>query len=174
MRSSFADDRLSKDILTALASSDRRSALAAWQHSPRFDEWYMFLSYCSDFLPKNFFVRKNVASIDPICILFVSDDSCVQVCSCRTTLDAVARRHAVNYGTLLLHHFADSPRLLTPQAVARYIIKLVHWAYTQANESTPPVVRMTYAKLMRSCEPCLRSLSDVLKEGTMVFYLHLS
>ena len=171
-----ADDRLSEDILTAktvfllaLASGDRRSALSALQHPPRFDESFMFLSYCADFVPKSFFVRKNVASIDPIRIPFVSDDSCVQVCPCRTTLfylDVVASRRASHHKTLLLHHSVDNPRSLTPQAVARYIIKLVRWAYSQAGASSPPCRAHDVRKIAASMRALSgESLSDVLEAG---------
>ena len=100
----FADDRLSLNILTAksvfllaLASWERRSALAALAYPQRFDELHMSISYHRDFIPKNYFVRKNVTSLSPIRIPFVSEDSCVQVCPCRTTLfylDVVAIRRA--------------------------------------------------------------------------------
>ena len=100
----FADDRLSLNILTAksvfllaLASWERRSALAALAYPPRFDELHMSISYHRDFILKSYFVRKNVTSLSPIRIPFVSEDSCVQVCPCRTTLfylDVVAIRSA--------------------------------------------------------------------------------
>ena len=132
----------------------------------------MFLSYCADFVPKSFFVRKNIASIDPIHIPFVSDDSCVQVCPCRTTLfylDVVASRRASHHRTLLLHHSVDNPRSLTPQAVARYIIKLVRWAYSQAGATSPPIRAHDVRKIAASMRALSgESLSDV------VFPLHLS
>ena len=156
----FADDHLSLDILTAktvfllaLASGERRGALAALAYPPQFDESHMSISYLRDFIPKSYFVRKNVTSLSPIRIPFVSEDSCVQVCPCRTTLfylDVVAARRAVHSKTLFLHH-AENPRPLTPQAVARYIIKLVQWTYEQAGASPPPVTHMTFARLRRLC-----------------------
>ena len=123
----FADDRLSLDILTAktvfllaFASGERRSALAALAYPPQFDESHMSIHHHSDFIPKSYFVRKNVMSLSPIRIPFVSEDNCVQVCPCRTTLsylDVVAARRAVHSKTLFLHH-SEYPRPLTPQAVA--------------------------------------------------------
>ena len=158
----FADDRLSLDIptaktvfLLALALGKWRSALAALAYPPQFDESHMSISYLRDFIPKSYFVRKNVTSLSPIRILFVSEDSCVQVCPCRTTLfylDVVAARRAFHSKTLFLHH-SEHPRPLTTQTVARYIIKLVQWTYEQAGASPPSVARMMFEKLR---PPCVR------------------
>ena len=120
-------------------------------------------------MPKSFFAQKNVASIDPIRIPFVSDDSCVQVCPCRTTLcylDVVASRRASHHRTLLLHHSVDNPRSLTPEAVARYIIKLVRWAYSQASAISPPCRAHDVRKIAASMQALSgESLSDVLQAG---------
>ena len=171
----FADDRLSLDILTAktvfllaLASGERRSALAALAYPPQFDESHMSIRYHRDFIPKSYFVRKNVTSLAPIRIPFVSEDSCVQVCPCRTTLfylDVVAARRAVHSKTLFLHH-SDNPRPLTPQAVARYIIKLVQWTYEQAGAS-PPLCRAHDVRKVAASMRALtgESLSGVLEAG---------
>ena len=90
----YSDDNLSLHMLTtktvfllALASGERRSALAACAYPPTFDQDGMIVNFCRAFVPKSYFVRKNVTA----------DDASFQVCPCRTMLfylDAVAPRRA--------------------------------------------------------------------------------
>ena len=89
----YSDDNLSLHLLTAktvfllaLASGERRSALAACAYPPTFDQDGMIVNFCRAFVPKCYFVRKNFTAVSPLKIPFVSDDASFQVCPCRTML----------------------------------------------------------------------------------------
>ena len=172
----FSNDHLSLHLLTAkavfllaLASGERRSALAACAYPPTFDQDGMHVSFCRDFVPKSYFVRKNQTAILPLFIPFVSDDNSLQVCPCRTMLfylDTVAALRSPTQRSLFIPHVAGSGRNVTPQGISRYVVHLVRWAYDVAGAASPDCRAHDVRKIAAS----LRALSgdsllDVLQAG---------
>ena len=120
----LANESLSLHILTAktifllaLASGERRHALASLQNNPSFDAEGMVLQFAREYIPKSYFVRKNITSIKPLRIPYVSDDSYAQVCPCRTTqfyLHAVAGVRRSVSSTLFVSHNSSKQGNITP------------------------------------------------------------
>ena len=156
-------------FLLALASGERRHALAALQFPPSFDTEGMVLQFASEYIPKSYFVRKNTTLIKPIRIPYVSDDSYAQVCPCRTTqfyLHAVANVRRSVQTTLLVPHNLSKGNNVTPQGVSRYIIKLIHFCYEKAGAQMPDCRAHDVRKIAASLRALTgESLSDVLDAG---------
>ena len=78
------------------------------------------------------FVRKNVTSVSPLKVLFVSNDASLQVCPWRTMLfylDAVAPLRAPTKSLLFISHSVDTVYKVIPHGVSRYVIHAIRWAY---------------------------------------------
>ena len=172
----YSDDKLSLHLLTAktvfllaLASGERRSALAACAYPPTFDQDGMTVTFSRAFVPKSYFVRKNVTAVSPLKIPFVSDDASFQVCPCRTMLfylDAVAPLRAPSQSSLFIPHSVDAVHNITPQGVSRYVIHAIRWAYDVAGKASPDCRAHDVRKIAASLRALSGdSLQDVLTSG---------
>ena len=172
----LANESLSLHILTAktifllaLASGERRHALASLQNNPSFDAEGMVLQFAREYIPKSYFVRKNITSIKPLRIPYVSDDSYAQVCPCRTTqfyLHAVAGVRRSVSSTLFVSHNLSKQGNITPQGISRYIIKLVQFCYEKTGAQMPDCRAHDVRKIAASLRTLTgESLTDVLEAG---------
>ena len=156
-------------FLLALASGERRHAIAAFQNNPTFDAEGMVIHFAREYVPKSYYVRKNTTTIKPLHIPYVSDDSYVQVCPCRTTqfyLHAVADVRRSVQTTLFVSHNLSKHGNITPQGISRYIIKLIHFCYEKAGAQMPDCRAHDVRKIAASLRALTgESLSDVLEAG---------
>ena len=151
-----------------MASGERQSALAACAYPPTFDQDGMHVSFCRDFVPKKYFVRKNQTAILPLSIPFVSNDNSLQVYPCRTMqfyLDTVAPLRSPAQRSLLVPHVVGSDCNVT-RGISCYVVNLVRWAYDVAGVASPDFRAHDVRKIAAS----LRALSgdslvDVLQAG---------
>ena len=142
-----ADEELSLHIhtakvvfLVALASGDRCHAIAALSWPPVFDEESVTLNFTEEFVPKSFFVKKNLSRVPPIVVSKVETHELRQVCTVSALRSYVSRTRELRspcQTSLFIPHNLSKCKNLSAQAVARYLVKLVHWAYSKENKATP-------------------------------------
>ena len=129
----------------------------------------MTVSFCRAFVPKSYFVRKNVTAVSPLKIPFVSDDASFHVCPCRTMLfylDAVAPLRAPSQSLLFIPHSVDSVHSINPQGVSRYVTHAIRLAYDVAGRASPDCQAHEVRKIAASLRALSGdSLQDVLTSG---------
>jgi hypothetical protein len=170
------DDKLSEFLFTAkvvfllaLGSGDRCGALAALVVPFRVSESGIVIDFRDKFVPKSYFLKRNLTRILPLAIPRVNTESLRQVCPCSAVesyCERVAGRRHVSQTSLIIPHQVTKTHNIKPQSLARYIKAIVGWCYEQEGESTP----MTRAHDVRKVATSLReltslSLSDLLGAG---------
>ena len=77
-------------FLVALASGDRRSAIAALSYNAmKLSEDKVCIGYDKEFVPKSYFVKKNITRIQPLSIPKIPGLDANPVCPVRTLVDYV-------------------------------------------------------------------------------------
>ena len=156
-------------FLIALASAERRSAIAALKFPPLFYESEMVVKFDESYIPKSYFVRRNLARISPLRVLRVPTKDWIQVCPCATVqfyCDKVANLRDPVQTSLFIPHNLTKKTNISVQAIARYIVKLVEWCYMSVNESNPGCKAHDVRKIAASMRALTSvSLSDVMSAG---------
>ena len=171
------DDMLSGFLLTAktiflvaLASGERRHAIAALTTPPVFTDDLCTLHFNQEFVPKCYFVKKNQSRIKPLSFPKLRPDALRQVCVCRTVESYVARvaeHRKPQQSSLFIPHNVNKSCNLSPQAVARYITKLIAWCYNQQNLETPVARAHDVRKIAATlADLSATALEDVLEAGS--------
>jgi hypothetical protein len=154
-------------FLLALASGDRRQALAALMYPPKFESCGVTINYNPKFVPKSYYMRKNVAKIAPLHIPSVPAESCGQVCPCETLRFYVASTASARsvQSSLFIPHEGRATNI-TPQRIARYIINLIKFCYTALERKVPVCSAHDVRKIAASLRALTgESMSDVLEAG---------
>ena len=176
----ITDENLSRHLVTAktafllaLATGERRSGLHALSHEVLLEDanpTVMHLQFTHDYVPKSWYIRKNKVGTDPIRIPCVGDDALEQLCPVHTTiryLALVKDARTSEQTSLLLPHNPTKTKNLAVQAVARYIVKLIKWAYGQQNLQVPEGIKGHDVRGIAASLAILSgvSLADVLAAG---------
>ena len=168
-------------FLTALASGDRRSALAALSFSSMdLTENDLTIGYDPKFVPKSYFVRKNLTKIKPLTIPKINGSDSNAVCPVRTIVDYIGmsnRYRTENQTSLFISHVHNKDKNITPQSIAFYITLLIKWCYEQSNIVLPGCRSHDVRKIAASLRALsVGSLGDVLESGNwaqpMTFIKH--
>ena len=170
------DDMLSLPFLTAkciflvaLASGERRHALAALAFPPEFTGTSVTLNFAQNFVPKSYFLKHNQSRVMPLSLPKLFSDSLRQVCPCRTVqsyCERVAEHRKPQQSSLFIPHNSNKSSNLSAQAVARYITKLIAWCYDQQNLETPVARAHDVRKIATSLADLSSvALDDVLQAG---------
>ena len=180
LQPNLADEHLSRHLLTAkttfllaLATGERRSGLHALSHDVLFEDTsptVMHLHFVADYVPKSWYIRKNKVGVEPIRIPCIGEKPYEPLCPVHTTLrylTLVKEERTPSQTSLLIPHAAGASKNLAVQAVARYIVKLVKWAYHQQNLKAPTDVRGHDTRGLAASLASLSgvSLTDVLASG---------
>ena len=180
LHSENSDEQLTRHILTAktafllaLATGERRSGLHALSHEaslvlecpPR-----LVLSYVEGFVPKAWFLKSKTATLKPVSLPCVDDAAVEALCPVHTTiryLQLVKEDRSLAQTSLLIPHNLANKNNLSVQAVARYIVKLVKWAYAFWGDSVPDEVRAHDTRGLAASLAALTSvaLDDILTAG---------
>ena len=172
----FSDDSLDLHLLTAkaiflvaLASADRCHALAALKWPPVFEESCVTLDFVDDFIPKSFFLKKNLSRVSPLCLHALPSESLCQVCPVRVLrhyVDRISPLRSSSQRSLFIPHNLSKLHDLKPQAVGRYLTFLVTKCYQSAEQSVGVVRAHDVRKIATSLRDLTStSLSDVLEAG---------
>ena len=168
-------------FLTALASGDRRSALAALSFSSMdLTENDLTIGYDTKFVPKSYFVRKNLTKIKPLTIPKINGSDSNAFCPVRTIVDYIGmsnRYRTENQTSLFISHVHNKDKNITPQSIAFYITLLIKWCYEQSNIVLPGCRSHDVRKIAASLRALsVGSLGDVLESGNwaqpMTFIKH--
>ena len=168
-------------FLTALASGDRRSAIAALSFdSVILTDNEMVIGYNKDFVPKSYFVKKNLTRIKPLKIPKIPDTRRCPVCPVRTLVDYVGlanKYRSESQTSFFTSHVQNRENNITSQSVSFYITFLVKWCYEQTNVSFPGCRAHDVRKIAASLRSLsVGSLHDVLEAGNwaqpMTFVKH--
>ena len=98
-------------FLLALSSGERRHALAALSFPPSFADDSVLLPFNEDYIPKSYFLRRNLSRIGPLSIPMCPNPFLLQVCpvcTLRFYLDAVASHRAPTQTSLIIPHDSTS------------------------------------------------------------------
>ena len=156
-------------FLVALASGDRCSAVAALKVPPRETDEGIQVEFHDDFVPKSYFLKKNLSRIKPLSLPRVTDESLQQVCPCRAVLAYCERVKDVREQSqlsLFIPHNLSKKTNIKPQAVARYITYIVGWCYEREGEKAPATRAHDVRKVATSMRDLsATSLADVLDAG---------
>ena len=146
-------------FLVSLASGDRCHALAALAWPPSFDDNRVRLSFLEDFVPKSFYVKTNQSRIQPLLIEGVLTNELKKVCTVNVLRSYAERTSVLRspcQSSLFIPHNLSKCKNLSAQAVARYLVKIVHWAYEKQQQKTP----VCRAHDVRKIATTLRELSS--------------
>ena len=156
-------------FLLALSSGERRHALAALAFPPSFAEDSVLLPFNEDYIPKSYFLRRNLSRIGPLSIPMCPNPDLLQVCPVRTLrfyLDAVASRRASTQTSLIIPHDLNSVLNISVQSVGRYIVRLVRFCYAVDGQLRPQCHGHDVRKIAASLRALTSvSLDDVLEAG---------
>ena len=157
-------------FLLALASGDRVGALAALRFPPKFADEEMIVGYDSKFVPKSYFVRKNVSRVSPLRVPYLNKPDHMQVCPCVTTEFYLCKTRELRssvQSSLILPATGDRDRDMKGQMVAKYVVKLVRWCYEQVGETGPKCRAHDVRKIAASLRALnSESLQEVLGAGS--------
>ena len=172
----FATESLDLHLLTAkavflvaLASGDRCHALAALKWPPVFDESGAVLEFLDGFVPKSFFLKRNISRVAPLCLPQLPAESLWQVCPVRVLrhyVERVTPQRDPAQKTLFIPHSVNKRGNLKPQAVGRYITFLVAKCYKSRETEVGKVRAHDVRKIATSLRDLTSTaLSDVLEAG---------
>ena len=174
------NDNLSRHLLTAkttfllaLATGERRSGLHALSANVQLSDDKpptLHLTFVRDFVPKAWFLRQNKVRLEPLVLPCVDDPESEAICPVHTVinyLSVVKSSRTRAQTSLLIPHAPTNTKNLSLQAVPRYIIKLVHWAYENLGLTAPAEVRGHDTRGLAASLAALTgaSLPDVLASG---------
>ena len=154
LASDNSDEQLSRHIFTAkvtfllaLATGERRAGLHALSHEASVSMSApptLVLQHVAVFVPKAWFLRKNRFALPDIEVPCVEDAATEQICPVHTTiryLELVKTLRTPAQTSLLIPHKPANPKNLAIQAIPRYIVRLVRWAYAYFGLDPPENVR---------------------------------
>ena len=155
-------------FLLALASGDRRSAIASLSRSKiKLTRDSVVIPYVDDFIPKSYFLRKNCTKIRDLSLPFIPDKHKIDACPAATTLayiDRTDQSRSRDNDNLLIKHSNSKP--MNGTSVSFYIKECISASYDHAGLSTTTGrahdVRKIAAALRSLTNP---SLNDVLISG---------
>ena len=168
-------------FLIALASGDRRSAIAALSFkSMDLSTDKVCIGYDTNFVPKSYFVKKNLTRIKPLTIPKIPGLDANPVCPVRTLVDYVGLTNKFRSDTqtsLFISHVQNRTTNITSQSVSWYITTLVKWCYEKSNIKFPGCKAHDVRKIAASLRALsVGSLNDVLEAGNwaqpMTFVKH--
>ena len=175
-----SDEQLSRHIFTAkvtfllaLATGERRSGLHAFSHEANVNLTIpptLILKYVEGFVPKAWFLKANRATLTDVEIPCVDDAETEQICPVHTTIryiELVSSQRSPAQTSLLIPHSPTNHNNLAVQAVARYIVRLVKWAYAYFGLEIPTKIRGHDTRWFAASLAALTgvSLPDVLLAG---------
>ena len=175
-----SDEQLSRHLFTAkvtfllaLATGERRSGLHAFSHEASVNMTVpprLVLKYVEGFVPKAWFLKKNRATLTDVEVPCVDDAATEQICPVHTTiryLELVREHRSPAQTSLLIPHALTNRNNLAIQAVPRYIVRLVKWAYAYFGLEIPKHVRGHDTRGFAASLAALTgvSLPDVLRAG---------
>ena len=175
-----SDEQLSRHLLTAkvtfllaLATGERRAGIHALSHEANVNMKIpptLILKYVRGFVPKAWFLRRNRATLPELEIPCVNDAATEQICPVHTTiryLELVKPHRSPAQTSLLVPHALTNPNNLSIQAVPRYIVRLVKWAYAYFDLPQPENVHGHDTRGFAASLTALTgvSLPDVLLAG---------
>lgn len=160
-------------FLVALASGERRHALAALQNDivvMAFKPLTLRIQFDPLFIPKTYYTTRNQGIIEPLVLQGVSDVSGIAICPARCVLkykEIADGLRAPSQTSLFLPHNIDKDSNLSHAAVSRYLVKIIHWAYERMGTECPSDVR---AHDIRGIAISLKAMSgvaldDVIRSG---------
>ena len=166
-----ANDRLSLHLLTAktvfllsLASAGRCHSLAALELKFSYvsrQPLVIEIPYHLTYVPKQYFRVKVRNPIVPLRIEALPQGEDVSVCPVHTLfeyLKRVSKLRAPSQSSLFIPHALGKHSRLAPQAVGRYIVRLIQTAYEAAGLNPPKGVK---AHDVRGIATSLRALTGV-------------
>ena len=174
------DEQLTRHLLTAkvtfllaLATGERRSGLHALSHEASVDMDVppsLVLRHVQGFVPKAWFLRKNRATLEDVVIPCVNDAATEQICPVHTTiryLELVKTQRSPAQTSLLIPHALTNRKNLAIQAIPRYIVRIVKWAYAYFHMDVPENIRGHDTRGVAASLAALTgvSLPDVLMSG---------
>ena len=180
LASDNSDEQLSRHIFTAkvtfllaLATGERRAGLHALSHEASVSMSVpptLVLQHVAGFVPKAWFLRKNRFALPDIEVPCVDDAATEQICPVHTTiryLELVKTLRTPAQTSLLIPHNPANPKNLAIQAIPRYIVRLVRWAYAYFGLDPPENVRGHDVRGVAASLAALTgvSLPDVLRSG---------
>ena len=157
-------------FLTALATGERRGAIAALNKDPVLvDEDGITIKFDPSFIPKAYFVRKNASRIPNHFIPFINNDEFDRICPAGAIFEyliKIAPIRSTTQTSLFISHEETKTKNITPQSVAHYILFCIKECYNTTGERRPSPkshdVRKIAASLRALVSP---SLNDVLESG---------
>lgn len=157
-------------FLIALASGDRRSAIAALSRpSLRRKDRGVAVDYNKDFVPKSYFLRKNLVRIRSLDLPFIYNAQYNKCCPAATLVHYVYRTdrfRSDSQSSLFISHFEDRTTNIAPQSISYYIKECILWCYEQAGVDCPAVRAHDVRKVAASLRALsATSLEDVLEAG---------
>jgi hypothetical protein len=156
-------------FLVALASGDRCSALAALKFPPISSSDSVIVEFEDKFVPKSYFLRKNLTRIKPLSLPRVAAESLLQVCPARAVeryCERVAHRRHPSQSSLFIPHNSSKTSNIRIQSIARYLTAIVAWCYEKEGSSCPIVRAHDVRKVAAAMrELTSTSLTDVLQAG---------
>ena len=156
-------------FLVALASGDRCSAIAALKSPPVEFSDSVVVEFHDEFVPKSYFLKRNLSRIKPLTLLRVEQESLGQVCPCRAVLhycDRVRELRGESQFSLFIPHNLSKKTNIKPQSIARYITYIVSWCYEQEGANAPESRAHDVRKVATSMRDLSStSLSQLLEAG---------
>jgi hypothetical protein len=155
-------------FLLALASGERRHALAAMRFPPSFSADAVTIEFDPDFVPKSYFLRRNLSRIKPL-VLPSAPAHLVQVCpvaTLRAYLLAVDSKRVPSQTSLIIPHADTNQRNVSVHAVGRYLVRLIRFCYEAAEQSPPTCKGHDVRKVATSLRALTSvALDDILDAG---------
>jgi hypothetical protein len=156
-------------FLVVLASGDRCSALSALKMPPKIDVEDVTVEFEDSFVPKSYFLRKNLTRVAPLVLPRVRTESLQQVCPARAVEAYVARvahRRHPTQTSLFIPHNVSKCHNIRVQSIARYITAIVAWCYEKEGQLCPSIRAHDVRKVAAAMrELTSTSLTDVLQAG---------
>ena len=152
-------------FLLALASGERRHALAALASPPCFRAESVTLSFLQEYVPKSYFLRTNLTRIGPLSI-----PACPahlrQVCpvaTLRAYVERVGPLRRPSQLSLIIPHDRSNTNNISVQAIGRYLVHLIRFCYSVMESSAPPC----RAHDVRKVSAAMRALTTVALDAVL-------
>ena len=157
-------------FLVALASGDRRGALTALTRSSlKVETTSITLNYDSKFIPKSYFVKRNLTRLRSLNIPFITDINFYNVCPGAAVVDYCDRTdtfRSSSQHSLFISHFKDRTNNITPQSISYYVKECIQWCYDREDLPCPTGRAHDVRKVAASLRALSStSLQDVLEAG---------
>ena len=175
-----SDEQLSQHLVTAkvtfllaLATGERRSGVHALSSDAQVSLTIpptLVLHFVQGFVPKAWFLKKNKVTLPDIEIPCVNDAEVEQICPVHATiryLELVSSLRTPAQTSLLIPHNPTNKKNLSIQAIPRYIVRLVRWAYAFFGYEPPESIRGHDTRGVAASLAALTgvSLPEVLQSG---------